>query len=311
MNRYETGVKKLIRPFKEVESWNVQEKKAYYDALRVECNRRKQKSTGCSWLIAQLASMLRNFPIEIRGEENIPAGSSVVFVGNHSNSHDFFVIKETFSKIEKSVTPLAAWDGLNVLSRISFYLGDITFINREDKNSIEKGILQFCSKILNGNNGFVLGEATWNLHPILPMQKVKAGALQVALITGKPIIPVIIEYIEVPRLCKKENELYSNCIVTFGKPINVTADKNIFNQAEEIQHIMEIMRKELWEEHGIEKEKMDDVDKEIYLNHLYLKKFKAFGFKYNSAQETKFLLNKENEYCTNSNGDFIPGILQE
>lgn len=74
---------------------------------------------------------------------------------------------------------------------------------------------------------------------------------------------------------------------------------------------MESMRKELWTELGIVKDKIEDVDKQIYLNHLYLKKFKAFGWKYDSEQESKFLLNKENEYCINSNGDFVPGILQE
>lgn len=49
----------------------------------------------------------------------------------------------------------------------------------------------------------------------------------------------------------------------------------------------------------------------MYLNHLYLKKFKAFGFKYNSEWEAQFLLDKENEYCMNENGEFVPGILGE
>lgn len=243
--------------------------------------------------------------------ENIPEDVALIFVGNHSNSHDFFVIKETFSRIKKSVTPLAAYDGLNALARLAFYLGNITFIDRTDKKRIENGTLKFCSKLLNGTNGIMLGEATWNLHPIWPMQKVKAGMVQVALITGKPIVPMIIEYVEVPRICKKEKELYSKCIVKFGKPIHTAPDENIFAQTEKIQQIMESMRKELWTELGIVKDKIEDVDKQIYLNHLYLKKFKAFGWKYDSEQESKFLLNKENEYCINSNGDFVPGILQE
>lgn len=312
MNRYlRKQASDLIRSFKETESWSVQNKKLYYGLLRNECLRRKQKPTGCSWLIAKLAPLLRNFPIEIRGTENIPEDTTVVFVGNHSNSHDFFIIKEVFSRIKRAVTPLAAWDGLSLISRTAFYLGNVTFIERSNKDSIENGILKFCSKILNGNDGFILGEATWNLHPFLPMQKVKAGVVQTSLITGKPIIPVIIEYVEVPKFCKKEKELYSRCVVKFGKPIFTMIEDNIFAQAENVQKIMELMRRELWIEFGIIRDNFGDLDKEIYLNHLYLKKFMAFGFKYDSEQESKFLLNKENEFIVDSMENFVPGILRE
>ena len=110
--------KKFIKPFKEVESWSSSKKKAYYDTLREECYRRKIKLTGCSWLMAKISPLLRCFPIEVRDEENIPEDTAVVFVGNHSNSHDLFVIKETFFRLKKKVTQLAAWDGLNIFSRM-------------------------------------------------------------------------------------------------------------------------------------------------------------------------------------------------
>ena len=303
--------KKFIRSIKEVETWSISEKNDYFVSLRAECLERNKKSNGCNRLVTLIAPLLRNFPIEIRGERNIPQNTEVVFVGNHSNSHDFFVIKETFKRIKRPVTPLAAWDGLNLLSRSVFYLGNITFIERTNKDSIENGILDFCSKILNGNNGFVMGEATWNLHPLLPMQKVKAGVVQASLITGKPIVPVIFEYVEIPKLCKKEKELYSKCVVQFGKPIYTTTEENIFKQAEEIQRVMESMRKELWTEFGIVRESIDDINKEIYLNHLYLKKYKAVGWKYNSEYESRFLLEKENEYYIDSEGNFVAGVLRE
>jgi len=290
---------------------SISRKNTYYQNLRTECINRNQKPAGWSELISLIAPLLRNFQIEIRGEENIPKDSEVVFVGNHSNSHDFFVIKEVFARLKRQITPLAAWDGLSFVSRLAFYLGNVTFIKRSDKDSIENGILKFCSKILNDNDGFILGEATWNLHPILPMQKVKAGVVQVSLITGKPIIPVIMEYIEVPKLCKKEKDLYSRCVVKFGKPIYTTIEDNIFTQTEKVQKCMESMRRELWAEFGIIRDSLCEIDKEIYLNHLYIKKFKAFGFKYDSEQESKFLLSKENEYIIDSTGNFAPGILKE
>lgn len=156
----------------------------------------------------------------------------------------------------------------------------------------------------------MFGESTWNLHPLLPMQKLKAGITLVSLITGKPIIPVIFEYVESVQICKKESSLYDKCIIQFGTPYYVTTDKNIFEQTYKLQIIMENMRRKLWDELGIRKDSFENINKELYLNHLYLKKFKATGFKYNSELETQFLLNKENEYVINQNGEFVPGILQ-
>lgn len=233
-----------------------------------------------------------------------------VIIQIRSNSHDVFIIKEVFRKLKRNISPLVAYDGLNTLSRTFFFMSDGTFIDRADKMSIEKGLIDFCSKILKGNDGFMFGESTWNLHPLLPMQKLKAGITLVSLITGKPIIPVIFEYVESAQICKKESSLYDKCIVQFGTPYYATTDKNIFEQTYNLQIIMENMRKKLWDELGIHKDSFENINKELYLNHLYLKKFKATGFKYNSELETQFLLNKENEYVINQNGEFVPGILQ-
>ena len=156
-----------------------------------------------------------------------------------------------------------------------------------------------------------MGESTWNLHPTKPMQKVKAGVAQISLITGKPIVPVIFEYVEINQKCRKEKELYKKCIVEFGKPICISVENNIFEQTSKVQEAMEMMRKELWEELGIVKDSISSVNKEIYLNHLYLKKYKAIGFKYDSEHESQFLLEKENEYCVDKEGKFVPGILME
>lgn len=299
----------LFIPFKEVETWSLTAKKDYYENLRNICIKRKKHSTGSSKFVAFIAPLFRNFPIEIRGAENL-IDTNVLFSGNHSNSHDVFVIKEVFRKLKRKISPLVAYDGLNTLSRTFFFMSDGTFIDRADKKSIEKGLIDFCNKILKGNDGFMFGESTWNLHPLLPMQKLKAGITLVSLITGKPIIPVIFECVESAQICKKESSLYDKCIVQFGTPYYAATDKNIFEQTYNLQIIMENMRRKLWDELGIRKDSFENINKELYLNHLYLKKFKATGFKYNSELETQFLLNKENEYVINQNGDFVPGILQ-
>lgn len=299
-----------LKSMKEVEKYTLSEKKRYYTSLKNICHHMKNASMSCNGVISFIAPALRKFEIEIRGCENIPA-SNVLFAANHSNSHDYFVTKEVFSKLKRKITPLGARDGLNILAYLVFRMGDVTFIDRNDKKSTEKGILKFCSKILAGKDGIIFGEGTWNLHPIRPMLKIKTGAVQISLITEKPIVPAIYEYVEVPTKCNKEGELYTKCIVQFGKPIYTAIGENIYEQTEKVMQVMIAMRKNLWEELGINRNSISEINKDVYLNHLYLKKFKAIGFKYNSRWESQFLVDKENEYFLNENGEFVPGILEK
>lgn len=294
------------------------EREEYYTKIRKECENRTVKcfSTPITvGLVNILSVFLRSFKYEIRGVENIPLDDSVICVCNHSNSHDIFLMQEILSKLKKKRTVFVAWDGLNILSRTLFALSDATFIKRDDKKTIEHGFLDFCSKVISGKIGVVFGEATWNLHPIKPMQGIKVGAVEMAMVTGKPIIPMIMEYLEVPEKVKKERKLYYKCVVTFGKPVVINRAESAISQAEHIQAIMENMRLKNWKEFGINKNSINEIDRDIYINHLYIKKFKALGFTYNSKHEEQFLLRKngsyENEYHIDDNGRFVAGILQQ
>lgn len=311
LNRVDISKKYILKSSKEVEKYTLPEKQEYYSFIRNVCNNLRTKAFACNKIIVFMAPVLRNFEIEIRGIGNIPE-ENAVFVANHSNSHDYFVTKEVFAKIGRNVTPLGAWDGLNALSRLIFKMGDVVFIDRADKKTSEKGILNFCGKILReGKDGIIFGEGTWNLHPIRPMLAVKAGAVQISFITEKPIVPVIFEYVEVPKECRKERDLYKKCVVQFGRAIYPDIRESVFEQTQKVMRSMISMRENMWKEFGISRKKISEIDKGVYLNHLYLKKFKSFGFKYNSQWESQFLLDKENEYCMNENGEFVPGILGE
>ena len=79
---------------------------------------------------------------------------------------------------------------------------------------------------------------------------------------------------------------------------------------------MSLMRKHVWADNGIKRDSLTDVDKELYMNHTYVKKFKALGFTYDSESESKYLLYlpgeaKENEYTINEAGEFVPGITEK
>lgn len=303
----------------EIERMNIVEKREYYLNLQNYClnqNFNTYSNKLFKKVIYHLSPFIRNYDLEIYGEENIPQDDSAVFISNHSNSHDFFSIIEVFENIGKSVTPFGASDCLNFATKLLFMLGDVTLIDRGNKESSFNGMLHFSKKIIEGKCGLILGEGTWNLHPILPMQPIKIGGTKVAAITNKVIIPTIFEYVEVNDICEREKELYKKCIVIFGKSITVQPEDNIISKTKEVQVIMENMRRDLWGKIGINKRSLEDINKNVYLNHTYLKKFGAFGFEFDSEHEFQYLLRNnnnliDNEYCLNQNGDLVPGITKK
>lgn len=304
---------------KEIEKLDEETKKEYFNKLREYSKNLKINDYGkeiSKKLISHIAPMLRNYDLDIIGEKNIPSETGAVFICNHSNSHDFFTIHEVFNELGRPVTPFGADDCINFFTLQLFKAGDVTLINRSDKQSSIDGMMNFSKKIIDGKDGVIFGEGTWNLHPIKPMQPIKVGGTQTAIIADTVVVPTIFEYVEIPEIVSKEKELYNKCIVSFGKPISVKATDNIFEKTQEIQKTLEFMRLELWKKLNIKKNSINDINKEIYLNHTYLKKFDALGFEFNSEHEFQYLLKDkngqyENEYHLDENGNFVPGITHK
>jgi len=304
---------------KEVEKLDDAAKKAYFEKLREYSKSLKANDFGkevSKKLISRIAPMLRNYDLDIIGRENIPSEASAVFICNHSNSHDFFTTHEVFGELGRPVTPFGADDCLDFFTLQLFKAGDVTLINRSDKQSSIDGMMNFSKKIIDGKDGVIFSEGTWNLHPIKPMQPIKVGGTQTAIIADTVVVPTIFEYVEIPDIVSKEKELYKRCIVSFGKPIVVKATDDVFAKTMEIQKTLERMRIELWEKLNIKRHSLEDINKDVYLNHTYLKKFEALGFEYDSEHEFQYLLKDkngeyENEYHLDENGDFVPGITHK
>ena len=300
---------------KEIEELSLEERKSYFHKLREYCLVSKanyQLKVGQS-LIKSIYPSIRNYSIILEGEENIPHDSKVIFVVNHSNSHDIFTAYEFLSMLNRKGSVMVATDCLNNITKNIFWISNATLLDRRCREESNNSIFHMSKKILEGNDCVIFGEATWNLHPYLPMQNLKLGFSKIASITEVPIIPTIMEYIEIPDLCKKESDLYRYCIIRFGKTIEIKKQEGLINQTNGIQSIMSQIRSDVWKDNNIVRSSLDDIDVDQYLNHTYIKKYKAFGFQYNSATEEKFLLSLdgnaiENEYHLSNEGIFEPGI---
>lgn len=272
----------------------MEKRTAYFNRMRRTClSLRGNKRTGnclVQKVITRIVPHMRNYEIEIKGAENVPKEGNALFLCNHSNAHDFLTMQEVFEKTECDITFLASNEGIGVAIKKIFIACGGVMIDRNDRLTIEKGIMDFCSNILNGMSGVIFGESTWNLHPYRPMQQIKTGAVHIAAIAKVPIVPTIFEYVEIPKVCAREKEIYHKVVVKFSAPVNISETDGLFAQTDRLQIIMEQERMNLWKELGIVRNSLEDINMDVYLNHTYLKKFDAFGFSYDTNREMKVLL---------------------
>lgn len=287
--------------------------KEFYEQLRKQCLDIKnyQLQIGQD-LIKKVYPLIRNYQIDIQGEENIPNDSNVIFVANHSNSHDIFTAYEMFSLLERRGSVMVATDCLSSITTQIFGISNATLLDRRIQKERQDSILKLSNKILNGNDGLIFGESTWNLHPTRIMHNIRNGAAKISLITQVPIIPTIIEYLEKDEIVSSDSQLYDKCIIRFGKPIDINYIDSLSYQSNIIKNEMENIRTQIWKNYGISK----NIDPFMYVNHTYVKKFKALGFTYDSLLEQQYLLFLndelcENEYTINSSGQFVPGITEK
>ncbi len=303
----------------EIESMSTSEKEEYFQMLRDYClklgDKYSQKITVTQRFMAKFGYKLRNFPLEITGQENAPKDGCLV-VCNHSNTHDAFVMAESLTSVGVPSTFLAAIEGLSPFELFLFKSARATMINRADKTSARTGHYDFIGKLMHGDTGVIFGESTWNLHPFKPMQNIKMGSVKAAVIADKPIVPMIMEYVENPGICAKEKELYNKCVVRFGKPISIDWRESLIEQNSSLQSVLENMRTAIWNETGTYRNSMDDVNPQVYVNHTWLKKFGSPLFDFDSASENKLIYVKhgeimENEWHIDADGIFKPGIIQK
>jgi len=300
-----------------IQNLSLLEQKKYYEKLREQCLliRDNQFRFGQD-IIKNVYPFLRQYKLEIQGEENVPNDSNALFLVNHSNSHDIFTAYEVLSCLQRRASVMVATDCLNPITTKIFNISNATLLDRRKKEDRQNSVLALSKKILSGNDGVIFGESTWNLHPILPMHNIRKGVAIISAITQVPIIPTIFEYIEEDGILKTEGQLYRKCLIRFGKPVMINFDENFIVQSNKIREEMIKIRRQIWGDYSIRRDCIGDIDPLTYINHTYLKKFKAIGFTYDSRKEQEYLLflendKKENEYTIDFDDNFQPGITEK
>lgn len=311
--------KELLLPYAIEKNLNLSQKKEYYNYLRKTCKqlslyKKGNMNIGQKCMSQLYMTSFYNQLLNIDNIQNIPKGIPSIFVCNHSTAHDIFSMYIAMEKIGLKTSVMVATDCINPFSEFVFSLANSVFLNRNNKLSSSNSILEASATLMSGKNLVIFGESTWNLHPIKIMQDIKKGGAMISVITGLPVIPTILEYVETPNIADKEKNIYRKIVLRFGNPYYISENDDIIEKTLLIQKEMEEMRKNIWIENNIDRTILSDVNSNIYLNHTYLKKFGVFGFTYNSEYEAKFLRSNdgsstiENEYFLNENNEFKPGV---
>lgn len=186
-------------------------------------------STVCDGLV-----FFAGIKLEVRGANNIPGDTPVLFVGNHTSYFDIvvmlsrakdypigFVAKKEMIRIPSFNT----W-----MSRI-----DCVFLDRKDIRAGMKSILDSIEHIKSGISMVIFPEGTRFNDGVT--HEFKGGSLKIATKSGCPIIPVSINGGEnvfekhIPRI------ISTKVVLTYGEPIY---PENL--DSEEKKHLAEHVR---------------------------------------------------------------------
>ena len=126
--------------------------------------------------------------VEVRGREKVHRSETYVIVANHLSLLDILLMFRLFthftwvSKVENFRVPLIGWN-----MRLNGYIP----LKRGDRESVRR-MLAACEQALrDGTSVMMFPEGTRSRTGAL--QPFKAGAFELALATGRPLLPVLVE----------------------------------------------------------------------------------------------------------------------
>lgn len=128
-------------------------------------------------------------------------------------------------------------------------INGVVYVDKRDKASREKAKLELIRLLLQNKGVTMFPESAWNLSPNKLHLPLYVGVTEIAKITGKPIIPVVQEYIYNDK--KRDGTLkVEEVYVEYGTPIFVNETDNIFEKLEEYSTAIASIRWRLIEQKG-------------------------------------------------------------
>ena len=278
MKRFERGkdiIPDWILTSKEERKLSLDEKAEYYEKLCEYCKERKLvNSTMGATIIGPKLKKISNFLARKTSElltggktefitdglENIPQGA-VIFASSHQGVLDGFVWITDCPKHALVVHSAEASMGL-LLAQYNTGLILVTK-KREKWQSRINSKLDMLSALLKGHSIIIFPETAWNLSPNKLHLPFNYGFLDVAQKTGKPIVPIVMEF-TYDTSGKKEK--ITKVHIRYGEPIVVEQSDSLGEKLEEFEEKISTMRWELIAEKGdFQRKEITNMD---YINYM-------------------------------------------
>lgn len=163
---------------------------------------------GIHPLLINGVKSIRNYPLHSKAQIKHIDNKPCIFVVNHSNVHDV----PTVSEIINEHFYLLAGDEVKYdLGGILFNLNGVVWVDRKDKKSMNISKEKLIGLLNKGVNVLLFPEGTWNRTDKI-MLPLHWGVIDIARITGCPIVPVVMEY---------SLNNYPECYSKIGEPITI------------------------------------------------------------------------------------------
>jgi 1-acyl-sn-glycerol-3-phosphate acyltransferase len=150
------------------------------------------KRTSVHWmLICQaiiISYLIPVWKIKIEGREKAIRGTTYVIISNHQSLLDILLINclryrfKWISKIENKKVPILGW---------YLKMADYITVDRGDKESKEQMLVEAYNYLKKGISIMIFPEGTRSFD--MEIGFFKRGAFQLAITTGVPILPVLID----------------------------------------------------------------------------------------------------------------------
>lgn len=178
-----------------------------------------------------LVSKRRTFPLYILSPMPEVPGNKI-FVMNHGTVHDAPVADEV---INEHFYVLVGKQRLDLMDRIFFWINGVIYVDRKDKKSKKQAFEKMLAILNKQKNLLLYPEGTWNMTPSKPLIPLNWGVVELAKISGRPIVPLVAEYYT------------EGCYVKFGQPIYINEATSKKDGIEWVAEAMASLRWEIWE----------------------------------------------------------------
>jgi len=182
-------------------------------------------------ILIQIFKILRKHKLVL--VNNLPKiDGNAIFAVNHSNRYD---IPYTCEVLGRQCYVLIGKQPLELIDRQAFILNGTVWVDRKSREDKKKSVAKIINLLRNGANLVIFPEGTWNLTPSKPMLPLYWGIIDIAKASGRPIIPIVLEYTD------------ENCYVAFGDSMTITADADKGESIRELTDRFTTLKWTIWE----------------------------------------------------------------